>query len=41
VQARGRVTGGGRHIYFASAELTDPQGEVIATAQGTFKRQPN
>jgi uncharacterized protein (TIGR00369 family) len=41
VQARGRVTGGGRHIYFASAELTDAQGAVIATAQGTFKRQPN
>jgi len=41
VQARGRVTGGGRRVYFASAELTDAQGTVIATAQGTFKRQPN
>lgn len=39
VQARGRVTGGGRRVYFASAELVAGDGTVIATAQGAFKRQ--
>jgi len=41
VQARGRVTGGGRRVYFASAELVADDGTVIATAQGAFRRQPN
>ena len=41
VQARGRVTGGGRRVYFASAELVADDGTVIAMAQGAFKRQPN
>ena len=36
--AIGRVTGGGRSIYFASAELTADDGRLVATAQGTFKR---
>ena len=36
--AIGRVTGGGRGIYFASAELTAADGRLVATAQGTFKR---
>lgn len=41
VQASGRVTGGGRRVYFASAELVADDGTVIATAQGAFRRQPN
>ncbi|MEF7613909.1 PaaI family thioesterase [Aquincola sp. MAHUQ-54] len=36
--AEGRVTGGGRRIYFASAELRTADGRLVATAQGTFKR---
>jgi hypothetical protein len=35
------VTGGGRRVYFASAELVADDGAVIATAQGAFKRQSN
>jgi uncharacterized protein (TIGR00369 family) len=38
VTARGRVTGGGRRIYFAAAEVVTEAGTLIATAQGTFKR---
>jgi uncharacterized protein (TIGR00369 family) len=41
VQAHGRVTGGGKRVYFASAELVADDGTVIATAQGAFRRQPN
>jgi uncharacterized protein (TIGR00369 family) len=39
VTATGRVTGGGRRVYFASAELHDDTGRLLATAQGAFKRQ--
>jgi uncharacterized protein (TIGR00369 family) len=39
VWASGRVTGGGRRVYFASAELRDAQDRLLATAQGAFKRQ--
>lgn len=39
VTATGRVTGGGRRVYFASAELHDAAGRLLATAQGAFKRQ--
>ena len=39
VRASGRVTGGGRRVYFASAELHDGGGRLLATAQGAFKRQ--
>ncbi|MGV3494312.1 MAG: PaaI family thioesterase [Ramlibacter sp.] len=39
VRATGRVTGGGRRVYFASAELHDGQGRLLATAQGAFKRR--
>lgn len=35
--ALGRVTGGGRNIYFASAEVLGPDGRLIATGQGAFK----
>ncbi len=38
IRAVGRVTGGGRSVYFSSAELLDEQGRVVATAQGSFKR---
>lgn len=38
VTATGRVTGGGRTIYFASAELVDAGGALIASAQGSFRR---
>jgi len=37
VKASGRVTGGGRSIYFASGEIVAQDGALIATAQGTFK----
>lgn len=38
VRAIGRVTGGGRNIYFASGELHGPDGRLAATAQGSFRR---
>lgn len=38
LKARGRVTGGGRNVYFATAELVADDGRLVATAQGTFKR---
>lgn len=40
VRATGRVTGGGRRIVFASAELADVSGRVLATAQGSFRVAP-
>ncbi len=40
VCATGRVTGGGRRIVFASAELADASGRVLATAQGSFRVTP-
>lgn len=40
VRAVGRVTGGGRSIYFASGELYAADGTLAATAQGSFKRAP-
>ena len=36
--ARGKMTGGGRGIYFAQAEIHDDTGQLIATANGAFKR---
>lgn len=38
IRAAGRLTRSGRSLYFASAELINEQGGLIATAQGTFKR---
>jgi len=38
LRATGSVTKSGRSLYFASAELVNESGELIATAQGTFKR---
>ena len=38
IRAAGRLTRSGRSVYFASAELINEQGGLIATAQGAFKR---
>lgn len=35
--ATGRVQRGGRSLVFCEGEITDAQGEVVATAIGTFK----
>ena len=37
IRAEGRKTGGGRKIFFASAEVRDAQGQLMATASGTFR----
>jgi uncharacterized protein (TIGR00369 family) len=41
LRATGTVTKSGRSLYFASGELTSAAGELIATAQGAFKRNPS
>lgn len=38
VIARGRVNRQGRSLYFAEATLSSADGELLATAQGSFKR---
>jgi uncharacterized protein (TIGR00369 family) len=38
LRATGHVTKMGRSLYFASGELRGESGELIATAQGAFKR---
>lgn len=38
LRAIGAVTKAGRSLYFSSAELLTESGELVATAQGTFKR---
>ncbi len=38
IKAIGHVTGAGRRMYFAVAELYAADGRLVATAQGTFKR---
>ncbi len=38
VIARGRVSRSGRSLYFAEASLRSKDGELLATAQGTFKQ---
>ena len=40
VVARGRYTGGGHKIAYATAEMTDAEGRVLSTANGVFKRVP-
>ncbi|MCD0503811.1 PaaI family thioesterase [Bordetella petrii] len=37
VRATGIVTGRGRKIYFARAEVSTADGRILATAQGSFK----
>ena len=34
----GQVTKRGRSVYFSTGELVDDAGDLIATAQGVFKR---
>ena len=36
--ASGWVTGGGRSIFFASAEVREADGVLVASGQGAFKR---
>lgn len=38
LRACGKVTGGGHKIYFAEASLLTDDGQLVATATGTFKR---
>jgi uncharacterized protein (TIGR00369 family) len=38
LRATGKVTRMGRSMYFSSGELATETGELIATAQGAFKR---
>jgi uncharacterized protein (TIGR00369 family) len=38
--ARGHVTKMGRSVYFSQGELVGASGDLIATAQGAFKRTP-
>ncbi|MCY1563312.1 hypothetical protein D9M68_1008620 [compost metagenome] len=38
VIARGTVSRSGRSLYFAEASLVTEHGELLATAQGTFKQ---
>ncbi len=40
VTAVGKITGGGRALTYASAELTHADGTLIATSTGVFKRVP-
>ena len=37
IRAEGRKTGGGRRIFFASAEVRDGDGQLMATASGSFR----
>ena len=39
--ATGQVTKMGRSVYFSSGELVSTSGDLIATAQGAFKRTPH
>jgi uncharacterized protein (TIGR00369 family) len=41
LRATGTVTRAGRSMYFACGELATEAGELIATAQGAFKRSVN
>ncbi|PSL86248.1 ABC transporter substrate-binding protein [Variovorax sp. WS11] len=40
LRATGKVTKTGRSLYFSSGELLSESGELVATAQGAFKRSP-
>ncbi|MNY62383.1 hypothetical protein D3C86_1991860 [compost metagenome] len=39
VIARGKVSRNGQSIYFVQGTLVSDQGELLATAQGAFKRK--
>lgn len=38
LRAQGQMTGGGRSIYFAQANVLNEAGQLIAAANGAFKR---
>lgn len=38
--ASGRVTGGGRSVFFSTGEVRAPDGTLVATAQGAYKLAP-
>lgn len=38
VTAKGKVTGGGYKIVYATAEITDAAGRVLSSGAGVFKR---
>ena len=40
VTAVGKISGGGKSILFAEGELHDAKGQLIAKANGVFKRVP-
>ncbi len=40
VRVEGRRTGGGRTVFFTTAEAHDDEGRVVATAAGTFRYLP-
>jgi uncharacterized protein (TIGR00369 family) len=39
LRATGRVRGGGRKVYMASGEVIDTDGELLAIAEGSFRRR--
>ena len=39
--AHGRMVKRGRHLAFAEGEIIDPQGRIVATAQGTWYVWPS
>ncbi|NIC03897.1 PaaI family thioesterase [Billgrantia bachuensis] len=39
LRATGRVRGGGRKVYMASGEIIDAQGQLLAMAEGAFRRR--
>ncbi|EWH00814.1 PaaI family thioesterase [Halomonas sp. BC04] len=39
LRATGRVRGGGHKIFMASGEVTDGSGELLAIAEGSFRRR--
>ncbi|MCE8050950.1 PaaI family thioesterase [Halomonas daqingensis] len=39
LRATGRVRGGGRKVYMSSGEVVGADGELLAIAEGTFRRR--
>ena len=38
LRVEGRLTGGGRKVFFSEAQVYDAAGTLVATAQGSFRR---
>ncbi len=38
LRVEGRLTGGGRKVFFSEARVFDAAGALVATAQGSFRR---